>query len=200
MPAWYCIVPVCLWQFWENFLTLIWWIFVRSRTAHRSNTGKIQIYLITHNHNKSPTNTSTTQLCSGSVSVGPDGLDKRKIKKKQPNNVSIGVVILFVDTPSMDGAQQNTPKGQDKHPWQQPRFGVVAPLFITCSVSSMTAAREMWRESQKDRGWPLNSRAEEKTTMFCTFELSRLKRQYNKYREGYIKRNMAASSILSIIV
>lgn len=50
------------------------------------------------------------------------------------------------------------------------RFGAVAPLLISCSVSSMAAERERQGKSPTHRGWPLNSRAEEKTTVFCTFD------------------------------
>lgn len=81
---------------------------------------------------------------------------------------------------SVAGAQPNTPKGEEKHPWRQLRFRVVAPLFITCPVCSVTAEgdggkgregergreRETEREPNTDRGWPVNSRAEENTIVF----------------------------------
>lgn len=54
------------------------------------------------------------------------------------------------------------------------RFRVVAPLFITCPVCSVTVEgdggkggvrekRLRERTRHTDRGWPVNSRAEEKT-------------------------------------
>lgn len=72
-------------------------------------------------------------------------------------------------------AQQNAPKGEEKHPWRQLRFRVVAPLFITHPVCSVTAQgdggkrRECnWDNARgdTDRGRPVNSRGEEKTIVY----------------------------------
>lgn len=105
------------------------------------------------------TNTTNQQLriC---FAVRPAGLGAGATSKhkhtKRVEQIFFTVFQCFVCwDPSVAGAQRNTPKGKDKHPWRQLRFRVVAPLFITCPVDSVTAEGDRgkgreWAEREPD--------------------------------------------------
>ena len=99
--------------------------------------------------------------------------NKKHTHTKGVEYISVTVFWCFVcRNPSEAGARRNTPKGEDKHPWRQLRFRVVAPLFITCPVCSVTAEGDggKGRERGRERERELRENQTHRQRVACEFQ------------------------------